>query len=279
MPENAERPRGRTLHPGDLPSPEELRAEEAVRVADRAEGWANQTIAQLRVDVGTVDPYLSDLRGELVRRLEDAPNFTEPNGLKELGQTLAKSYLTGAQNYGRTGSAYEMPAGWRESVEIPDGVKAAAANGSPQAREFASMLYAGARFRDFGEGRMGAQLYAVVEIRQQPTGTVEAMTLLQSSGVPMFDTWVMARAHLAIDTLGARDGGLKPLKSVWGFTGKVTYKRSVRELNLQKDWWYLAIAGATSLMTGSFDEVTGQVDYIDLRHPHYECRVKLLAEY
>lgn len=273
-------PRGRTLHPGELPTREEQLADEAARVAERTEGWMRDTLAQRRVAVGTVDPYLTDLRRALVRQLDDPPNFTEPKTLEALGTTLARSYLASAEQYGASGSPVETPPPTRVAeAAAPSALEAAVEKGSHQARELQGLLRAGAGLRDFADGRLGVQLYAVVEIRQEPSGAIEAMTLLQPSGVPTFDLWVMSRARLATEVLGQRDGGLRPLLSHWGFTGRVSYKRRVRDLRLKDDWWYLAVAGASSLMTGTFDEVSGKVDYVDLRHPHYECGVKLLAEY
>ena len=53
----------------------------------------------------------------------------------------------------------------------------------------------------------------------------------------------------------------------------------MKDVKLVEDGWYLALAAVPGLLTGTFDEVSGKVEFIDLRHPHYEARVKLLRVY
>jgi hypothetical protein len=91
---------------------------------------------------------------------------------------------------------------------------------------------------------------------------------------------VLDRATQAVSLLDPLDGGLgSELRSVWGFCGRVAYKRALRDVNAKDDWWYLAVAGVSGLLTGTLDEMKGDLQYVDLRHPHYECTAKLLRVY
>lgn len=276
-----EPPHGWTVRnePGALPGPDERMAEEAARVASRVEGFARDDLARARVESGLVDPYFGDFRRRFSNELAN-PSLYENPSAPELAQQLARSWMQGAQNYGRTGSPFEASPSPLLPPEVPSAVAREADRGSTQAKSFADTLSAGARLRDFGEGRMGAELYAVLEIRQSPDGAVKELRLVEASGVPAFDQWVRVQAQAAVEALGAPQGDHpNGLHSMWGVRGKVTYKRDLRETNLVDDGWYLALALVPALLTGTFDELSDKVEYIDLRHPRLECRVKLLRVY
>ncbi len=286
-----EGPHGHTLHPGDLPSPEEQRAEEEARVGELVEGGAQSLLAEARVKSGLVDPYFGDLRRQLAKSIESAPDFTDAADPKNLPKTWVGSWQTAAQSYGKTGVAYEAPVSRTAPQEIPSVLAQEVARGSPDARAFAMKLYAGARLRDFGQGKMGAELYAEVELSQGPTGALQRLTLVRASGISTFDAWVVEKAASAIDALGPLDAAAHPkgLRSVFGFTGRVSYMRKTGDIHLEKDAPYLLASTVLGLIpglglvnpgtVGTFDETTGEGYYVDLRYPHYECQVKLLRVY
>jgi hypothetical protein len=226
----------------------------------------------------------------LNKSTEHAPLFVEPFSLAHLDRWAKQhseldltAFKAAAKSYGATGTPYlspeAMPAG-----EIPSSLQRELDRGSTQAREFAQTLQVGARIRDFGNGKMGAELVAVVELRQAASGALLHSLLVQSSGNTLFDSWVMGQAiegvGLAAEPpdagLGIHEDGMR---SVWAFSGKVVYKRSLQETRLKDDWWYLLGALATSTLAGNFEETTGKIEYIDLRHPSFECRVSLLQVY
>ena len=271
---------GRTVHPGDLPTAEKLRAEEAAHVTLVVETQVRDELAKARVEGGLVDPYYHELRRQLSRTLVDAPDFTDAKEGRNLPKTWAASWKGGAERYGKTGTAYEAPV-TRESISGPGEVPSKLDPTANGMKELAMKLYAGARLRDFGMGKMGVELYAVVDLQQTATGAIEGLTLVEASGVATFDRWVLERASSAVGAVGALDGGARAQRhhSVWGFTGRVSYMRSTKELATGRDWAYLAVASLAGLTTGTFDEVSGEAYLVDLRNPHYECAVKLLRVY
>lgn len=264
---------------GTVPDPRAVRAEEEANVAIIVDGWAKDELATARVESGLVDPYFVDLRRNIATQVAKSPDFTEL-GAAGIGKQVVSSWQAGAERYAKTGNPFEAPVMRNAPTEMPSNLQREVDRGSVQARELATTLQAGARLRDFGDGKMGAELYAEVELRQNGAGAVEHLTLIRASGVAQFDRWVLDRASTAVSLLDPLDGGMgSQLRSVWAFRGRVAYNRAMRDVNLKEDWWYLAVAGATSMMTGKFDEVTGDVQYVDLRHPHYECTVRLLRAY
>lgn len=283
---------GHLIHnrPEELPDPAVVAEYQREEAHAKVQGFLEGGFASQRVDNGLVSTWFTDLHHQLAKSIEHPPMFVEPFSLDHLDRWAKQhseldltAFKAAAQNYGATGTPYltpeAMPAG-----ELPSSLQRELDRGSTQAREFAQTLQVGARLRDFGNGKMGAELTAVVELRQGPSGALLSSLLLQSSGNKLFDSWVMGQAIEGVGlTPPPPDAGLgihpDGMRSVWAFAGKVVYKRSMQELKLKDDWWYLAAALATSALTGNFEETTGKVEYIDLRHPSFECRVSLLQVY
>lgn len=281
-----EPPTGHTVHnrPDELPDPAALLAYEQETVHRRVDGWAQQTLAAHRVRSGVVSHYFTDLRHKLEDVTKEPPAFIDPISLKSLpahGQQAVKAWKAGAERYGKTGTAYDAPDDYSglHGVAISEAEK-----GGAQAQRFQASTTAAARLRDFGNGKMGEELIAIVELKQGSDGALADLSLVQPSSSVRFDTWVMAQAPKALDGLvDPPDGGIgihaHGMRSVWAFKGRISYKRSVKDTKLLEDGWYLALMAVPGLLTGNFDEVSGNMDYVDLRHPHYECAVQLLEVY
>jgi hypothetical protein len=277
---------GHTIHnrPEELPDPAALLAYEAETVRTRVDGWAQQTLAKTRVENGVVSYYFHDLRHRLEKVTEEPPAFVEPFGLKSLpqhGKQAVAGWSAAAQRYGKTGSGYDPAPGYKDLHGV---AKSEAEKGGVQARRFAATQEAAARLRDFGDGRMGEELIAIVELKQGSNGSLADLSLISPSSSVRFDTWVMAQAPKALDDLvSPPDAGVgihaSGMRSVWAFKGRVTYRRNLKDTKLAEDAWYLGLMAIPGLLTGNFDEVTGKVEYIDLRHPRYECKVQLLEVY
>lgn len=278
--------KGQTVHnrPEELPDPAAVLGYEAEVVHKRVDGWAQQTLAQTRVENGVVSYYFHDLRHRLEQVTQEPPPFVEPFGLKSLpehGKQAIVAWSAAAERYGKTGSAYQPVPGFSDLHGV---AKSEAERGGKQAKAFAQTMEAGARLRDFGDGRMGEELIAIVEVKQGSNGALADLSLISPSSSVRFDTWVMAQAPRALDGLvSPPDAGVgihaEGMRSVWAFKGRVTYKRNIKQTELVADGWYLALMAVPGLLTGNFDEVTGKVEYVDLRHPRYECRVQLLEVY
>ena len=157
--------------------------------------------------------------------------------------------------------------------------------------------------QEFADGRAGLELYALLELRQRPSGALESVTLLRPSGLRPFDAWVAERAHhvglsFSLDA-GARE---KPLRSVWRFDGVVIYRRKLKlsKLDARAALGMISMAALSALSglghqtpslnpgepprllgsrmpgaVGRFDETTGELDMVDLTNPTYQCRVTL----
>lgn len=293
---------GRTLHPGDEPSEAEQRADEAARVGARVDRWVQGGLAHARAQNGLPDPAYGDLDRALRAATDEVPRFIDTNSPKEVLGALAQSWGAGAQRYGATGAAYDEPEGRLERIEKPSALAEATAKGSPDALALASFLSAGARLNEFADGRAGLELYALVEIRQQPSGALEQVTMTRPSGLAPFDAWVLDRAKtVAVSFSFDASARSKPLRSVWRFDGIILYRRKLKlsELDGRAALGMMTMAALSALsslgnstptgpdssrpmgprmpaMTGHFDETTGALDVVDLTNPTYDCRVTLL---
>jgi hypothetical protein len=126
-----EAPHGRTLHPGDLPSDEELLAEESARVTDRVDRFTRSATAAARVRGGLPDPLYGALGAALREATAEVPKFIDTNSVKEVVSALATSRQASAARYGATGAPYDEPEGRLESFERPAYFAEPAAKGSP----------------------------------------------------------------------------------------------------------------------------------------------------
>lgn len=292
-------PGGRTLHPGDLPSDAELLADEQERVSTLVNGWARSDLGRARVRGGLVDPAYGELGSALRAATDEVPRFIDTNSVKEVTGALLQSWGAGAERYGKTGAPYAEPEGRLESVERPSSLVEAAARGSPDAQAMVTFFAAGARLQEFADGRAGAELYALVELQQSPSGALESVTMTRPSGLQPFDAWVMGRAR-EVGLAFSFDGGgrTKSLRSVWRFDGIITFRRKLKLKELDgRALLGMATMSALSMlsslgnqdpltsrplgprmpgMVGRFDELTGEVDVVDLTNPEYDCRVTLL---
>lgn len=274
---------GRTLHPGPAPDARELRAESEARGQARVEGWLASDLGAARVRGGLPDPVYEVLGGQLRAATREVPAFIDTGSAREVMNTLVQDWRAGGERWGRTGQAYDEPEGRRAEIEAPS---AAATPGSPFTMGLLSKLAQGARLQEFADGRAGAGIFALVELRLQPGGTVDSVTLLRSSGLAAFDTWVTEQArvvgvHFTFDG-GTRD---RPLRSVWRFDGAIVYRQKVDPSKLDAtrtaELTTKAVLSALTMLVGGpgqvgrFDEQSGALDMVDLSHPSYTCRVTL----
>jgi hypothetical protein len=285
-PEQPEDSRGRTIRnrPEDLPDPAAVAAYEAEQAKARVDGWMRDELATLRVENGLVDSYFGDMRHSLEKHAGHPPPFHEGNFL----QHLARSQLDAMRSYGKTGSPYAPGQGpelhTQGGMETPHERTTRTSPQSGGSQQLQQKLEQGARLREFGNGRYGVGLLAIVDIRQTSQGKLVGLSLVQSSGNQVFDKYVMESAPVAIETLPeapANRPGIHPdgIRSTWAFEGRVTYKKKLSDMRLDKDGWYLAGMLPLSLLAGNFDEVTGVVEVVDLRNPEFVCKVRLLRVY
>jgi hypothetical protein len=298
--------RGRTLTPSDLPSSDELLADEKALVEARVGGWLRSGLAQARVTGGLPDPEYGELGRSLRAATDDVPKFIDTDSAREVLGALKESWLAGAERYGKTGAPYAEPEGRLEAIERPRVLLDSATQGSKDAVAIMNFLAAGARLQEFADGRAGLELYALVELRQSTAGALEAVTLVRPSGLRPFDAWVQERARtVALEF--SLDGGARtrPLRSVWRFDGILKFRRTLKASEFDgRALLGMITMGALSTLanldyaqldtdanrredhrlraprmpglTGRFDELTGALDVVDFTNPTYDCTVRLI---
>jgi hypothetical protein len=284
QPGPAPEPGGRTTRPGDEPrlDPSAVAAVAAVKAENTKrmiDGWIDDEMATQRVATGVVDAYF----GSMKKALEDGAQKPPPFESHPL-RGLAAGWAAAAQRYGATGNPYpQEPEGQRGLERASPLDRARQESRGTRYEGFAKTLEQGAALRKFADGAPGG-LVAILEFRQASDGKLLSTLLLRSSGDKMFDTHVLRTAPESIAKVGLPRPGAAGIhadgiRSVWAFEGRVVYRKKVRDIHLDKDWWYFAASAPLSLITGNFDETTGDVYVVDLHDPKYTCAVRLLRVY
>ena len=278
-------PSGRTLvNDGSGPSPEVTAALDALAAKEKIDGWIQDDLASLRVESGVVDDYFRELKDRLAEGASKPPSEAAPGNTAL--QKLMAQYAQGLERYGATGNPYAEPPTMDRSNSEFGSPLAQAIQNNPQMQAVKSRFEAAATVRDFADARFGGKLVVILEVRQKSTGELYDTKVLQSSGNELFDQFVLATAPGSINAAGPLPEHLraqKPngLRSVWAFSGRLIYKRKLSEFDLSKpeDVAYLAALGFTSLLTGGFDETTGEIEVVDFRNPKFVTSVTLLRVY
>ena len=299
------RHRGETWRnePGGFPDPAAQRAADVALGKKNVEGWLNDAVAEKRVQNGAVDPYFFKVSDSLEKRAaQDANRLLSGDAKKD----FVMAWQEGAKTYAKTGNPY-APGTLPDAAPAIDGdtpLNRAAEqftdSGLSQKGGFSRVeglitggvgaggmkmrQEMGRSLRDFADGKFSPGLLALVELRQGLDGKLLELSLRQPSGNVAFDAHVMRSAPQAISELPLppqSGGGIHPdgLHSLWSFQGKIVYKRKMRDMNLLRDGWYMALLAATGLATSSFDETTGDMEVPDFRHPEFQLKVKLLKVY
>jgi hypothetical protein len=270
---------GQTLRNNGPPDASVALEEERARVSAIAQGWSDEISADIRAETGNVDPRLVALRTAFSKAVTTSDDIaTMPVAIV---QQLGASYQAGAERYGKRGSAFEDPVSRTPDPRVATELSKAQRSGNAQADDSANIFQAGAAFQDFGSGRSGIELYAEVELTHDTDGRITSRSWVLPSGDPRFDSWIDERLQEVIQQLNA--GVTRSALSRWGFKGRVSYMRKTTDIDLKKDALYFLAQGFVSAFTrlptgGRFDEVSGTSEYVDLRHPHFECQVKLVRE-
>lgn len=278
VPETAvEKPRGRTLLPGDPSlSPEVLKAEELARVTERVQSFAEDDLATLRVENGLVHPYFSQIRTSLAKQMENAPLFD----VQGTGKRLAEEYLRQAQSYGSTGSTrpgkVRGPIG-REPPKASERLESIS-RGNPAHDSMRAFIQAGESLQQLAQP--APELVIVLELQQTPDGQLRSVQVVERSGNKAFDEYVLeavppALAKLTPPPAEALARHPEVIRTLWAVEGRVIYLRRISELKGQ-DAWYIASAAGLGMLAGTFEETTGDMYVIDLRNPKFDCRPRLL---
>ncbi len=274
LPAAPEAPRGRTLRPGDPSlSPEALAAEEHARVSGRVQGFAEDDLATLRVENGLVHPYFSQIRTSLAKQLEGAPLFD----VKSVPQQLVRSYIKDAERYGATGSPGPGPSD--RSAPTPTERLESVSRGNPAHDSMRAFLQAGESMQRLAEPDR-PDLVIILELRQAPDGQLREVKVVETSGNKAFDKYVLEAVPPALAKLTpppAEAAGVRPegIRTLWAVEGRVVYLKKLSEMEGQ-DAWYIASAAGLGLLSGRFEETTGEIYVIDLRNPKFVCRPRLL---
>ncbi|WP_269744465.1 TonB C-terminal domain-containing protein [Stigmatella aurantiaca] len=273
QPPSSEPSRGHTLRPGDPSlSPETLAAEELARVSARVQTFAESKLATVRVENGLVDPYFGRVDTALEKQMENAPLF----GGKKTLERMARAYQDQAARYG-AGQETNTPRHERAAPTASERLEALS-RGNPADNPMRAFVQGGEALQRFAESKSG--LVVILEIQQAPDGQLQSVRVVESSGNKAFDAYVVdsvppALAGLAPPpekALGLRKDGIR---SRWAIEGTIVYLRPLKDMK-GEDARYLAAMAALGVLAGRFEETTGDIEAVDLRHPHFLCRSRLL---
>jgi hypothetical protein len=261
VPETAEASHGHTLHPDDPSlSPEVLLAEEKARVTTRVQTLAEDDLATLRVENGLVHPYFSEIRAALEKQMEKPPLFD----VKSTGRRLAQNYLAQAQSYGATGTTRRPSGSKGREPPTPSERLQALSQGNPAHDSMRALLQAGEAMQLLAEP--APDLVIVLELQQAADGQLRSVQVVEPSGNKAFDKYVLESVPPSL-----KNG----IRTLWAVEGRVVYLRHLKELEGQ-DAWYIASAAGLGVLSGRFEETTGDIYVIDLRNPKFVVRPKLL---
>ena len=188
-----------------------------------------------------------------------------------------RNLLAGAERYGATGSPdVGVPSGQSLEEFARQGAAGGRARPRPSNTELVEAYSKGA----------GA-LHAELELEQSPTGQLVSAKLSVSSGNPLFDAYVLEQVPKALASLGPAPehfaGKKERVRSLWSIDGHVSFTRTSRLSKLDalnaSDAAYLSALAALGVMSGNFEETTGEVFVPDLRRPHFDIRTRLLRAY
>lgn len=271
-------------------------------VTERVAGWAKSDVVAARTSSGLISPAYEPLRHALDRAVLTMPSFIDTDDPAAIGRAVIDGWQPGAERYARTGAAYDEPAGRLEGFERPSEFAAGIADA--RTRNALGFFAAGARLQEFADGRAGGSLIAEVEVVHAVDGTLRTVRMVQASGHRGFDDFVLTQARTVADALKL-DGGVRdnPFRSLWRFTGTLTFRRKLGGL---KDLTPRAALGLVTMsllsalsgvandtppdaegkrapmgprvpgFLGRFDENGGALDVVDLTNPGWTCKVTLL---
>jgi hypothetical protein len=257
---------------------------ERAAIKGRIEGWFRDGTATARAQSGMEDESLGTIRQRLSEAVDKPAGVLSGHAV----QDFAMAFRDGAESYGRKGNPYREGEAVGAGPFDSTGSLADMAKRIPgsSADESARELERGLILRDFADGKFGHGLVAVVELHQGSDGHLLEAKLLEPSGSAAFDAHVLRVAPRALALLGPSGAKDKVLdsksgrRSHWAFEGHVVYQRSLRDVNLLKDGWYLAALSGALAATGAHGVGMGtDGTYLDLRYPELKVNAKLLRIY
>ncbi len=275
--------------PGGYPDPEALKAQEGYEVQQKVQGWAQEDGAAARVELGNVDGYFHDLGGAMEKEAEKGVNqMLSGNMFKD----LARAWIAGAESYGKSGNPYAAGEQPEKNIALDED--------TPLARNAQAMPSQGKQnqspawnmkltmdmqrmARDFFDGKFTDGLVAIVELSQDKLGTLLEARLVQGSGNPAYDTFVLGVAPGALSLLppppekgaGIHESGLK---SEWAFTGKIVYWRKLKDVDPATRALLIGAGAFTGMMRGDIEN-PDSFEVADPTHPQFKCKARLLKLY
>lgn len=276
---------GRTLRPGETESPRDGLAE-GERVQQRVQGFMDDGLARLRVENGLAHSFFGEMDHALEKGLSGAPLFEYQGVLKHFFKATPENgvplreLLASAGRYGATGNPYAIgePTGTDRLDEV---ARSGAAGARARAQRSAADV-----LNEYSR-RVGA-LHVKLELVQSPTGQVLSVNMVQSSGNPLFDTYVLERVPGSLSALGPAPEhfvaqGKTSVRSIWSIEGHVSFSRTLKLLKLHEldaaDAAYVAALVPVGLLSGNFEETRGEVIIPDFRRPHFDITTRLLRVY
>jgi hypothetical protein len=210
---------GRTVRPGDSSvSPEALREAERTRVSRRVQTFAEDDLAEARAQRGLPHPYLGKIGSALMAQLGRPGAVTAQQlGVSNAGQAFAKNYQAAASQFAKTGNPGFTPP---SSAPSQSEILAERYRNIPEALPIRSQVQARETLASIEQ--LGPLFTLKVEVVQGHDGALVSVALLESSGSPAFDAFVLKECPAAIHSVGPPppDAFRKDLlRSIWAVEG------------------------------------------------------------
>jgi hypothetical protein len=199
---------------------------------DRVSEMITSEQGKARVQRGLVDPYFSQLSRALAKGWNPEAQITE-KGIDGFFKQFKKNFATGTRIYTHLAEKY--------------GESGSPLGASEERRGAQTQFQATQEYRQKMQEAWKETRRALVRITQGPGGVVQHVELVQSSNDPSMDAEIireLTQGELNLPAPPPSGLGIRtPIRSVWAFDLVVS------------------ISPPAPTITGSFDELTGKIDF------------------
>ncbi len=216
--------------PGEDGDPEVIAEYTREKVARKAGEMVDAALGDAAKASGTLPPYFSRLQNAMNEGVNKAEVELSDKTRKEKVADAADSWLLPAQSFGRTGSPFADPED--EKAVTDTGLGHIAERGGISGRDMTENRQneAALQYLSGMQVMMNAaqrpRLKTVLEVRQTASGALAETVVLQKSGDPKFDEFVLHQTRKLITQEGDTDDGDSPwhdeksdgFRSIWQFT-------------------------------------------------------------
>ncbi|MBX5482750.1 MAG: hypothetical protein IRZ16_13055 [Myxococcaceae bacterium] len=217
---------GHTIRPDDPSlSAEVQKLEEEHRVKGRVDGWANDALAEARAGVaaGGGHPWFRDVGEAMTSAFLHQKDATPKQlGAPSMGQMMFNRWTRGLEDYGKTGNPNIGVPG-----QAPTQSEILKERFGSEAQGVQALSQAARTAQDLQQGK--PLLSVKFELFQNADGRYKKGTILEGSGSPVFDAFVLRVVPGALESLGPPPPevlrGRDEVRSVWLIEGWQAYTK------------------------------------------------------